>query len=353
MSESGTPTTLRCGVFGYGTRYDFGKWHGIKIGQTDGLELAAIFSRSKERTDAAKADFPDVATYNDIDTMVDEAGIDVAIIVTPPRTHAPLVTQCLRAGKHVVVEKPMCMTVGEADAMIEAAKQADRTLAMFHNRRRDGNFQAIKKAVDDGSIGDIFHAECTSYNWECPAVRWDADKEVSGGRLYLWAPHAIDWVLQLIPSKVKYVTGFEHKVVWHHVTSEDHNRAILHFENGAVAEVSDSRVARIPKPLWYILGSKGAITDHDDDSMAGYYFEAVGHSKGSFRMVTERDGDVVDEQVPYAPSDWVQFYEAIAAHLLHGAPKPVSPEEGRRVIAVIEAAGRSAKSGRPEPVAYE
>ena len=202
-------------------------------------------------------------------------------------------------------------------------------------------------------IGDIFHAECTSYNWERPEVGWDADKDVSGGRLYLWAPHAIDWMLQLVPSKVKCVTGFEHKLVWNHVTSEDHNRAIMRFENGAVAEVSDSRIARIPKPLWYILGTKGAIWDGDDDSMAGYYFESVGHSDGSFRMVTERDGDVVDEQIPYAPSNWVQFYQAIADHLLDGKPVPVKPEEGRRVIAVIEAAGRAAISGHPEPVAYE
>ena len=97
MDEPHRPTALRCGVFGYGTRYDFGKWHGIKIGQTDGLELAAIFSRSQERTDAAKADFPHVATYNDVDSMVDKADIDVAVIVTPPHTHADLTVESAQA----------------------------------------------------------------------------------------------------------------------------------------------------------------------------------------------------------------------------------------------------------------
>ena len=83
--------------------------------------------------------------------------------------------------------------------------------------------------------------------------------------------HAVDWVLNLIPSRIAGVTGVCHKRVWHDVTNEDHASAIIHFENGTVAEVTTSSIARISKPLWYILRTKGAITDTGADALAGYY----------------------------------------------------------------------------------
>ncbi len=345
--------TIRCGVIGYGRLFNRGKWHGIKIQAVEGLELTAIFSRSQERRDAASADFPSVEIFDDIPTMLERAEMDLAVIVTPHYTHAPIAIECFRARKHAIVDKAMCRTVAEADEMIEEANEADRSLAVFHNRRRDGNVRAIKRAIDDGLIGDVYHVECTAFGYGKPGPTWYADKRMSGGALYMWGPHAVDWVLHMIPHKVIGVTGFSHDLVWHDVTNEDHARAVMHFGNGAVAEVSTSTIARAGKPLWYILGSKGAIVDTGDDSLAGYFFEPVGHSSGTFRMVTERDGQVIEEDVPYMPSDWIRFYEMIADHLLHGAPLPVTGEDGRRVVAVLEAAARSADSRHTEGVPHE
>ena len=113
--------SIRCGLIGYGPIYNFGKFHGLKIQSTEGLELTAVFSRSKERTNVAKGDFPEIETYNDIDAMLKEADIDLAVVITPHNAHAPIALECLRAGKHVIVEKAMCITVAEATAMIEAA----------------------------------------------------------------------------------------------------------------------------------------------------------------------------------------------------------------------------------------
>ncbi len=114
MEEKSSSKTIRCGLIGYGPIYNFGKFHGLKIQSTEGLELTAIFSRSKERTNLAKGDFPEIETYNDIDAMLKEADIDLAVVITPHNAHAPIVLECLRAGKHVIVEKAMCITVAEA-----------------------------------------------------------------------------------------------------------------------------------------------------------------------------------------------------------------------------------------------
>jgi len=344
---------IRCGIVGYGPTYNFGKFHGLKINSTEGLEFVAVASLDKEHRDIAKQDFPGIETYNDADTMLREADIDLAVVIIPHSSHAPIVIKCLKAGKHVIVEKAMCINVAEADSMIEEAKKANRMLAVAHNRRHDGNYRAIKEVVDKGLIGDVFHVELSAMGYGHPGYNWYADKDISGGVLYTWGPHAIDWVLDLIPGKISGVTGFFHKLVWHDITNADQGSAIIHFENGTVVEVTVSSIARISKPLWYILGTKGAITDSGAGALSEYYFEPVGHSNGSFRMITERDGQVVEENVPYKPSDWIQYYTDIANHLFLGEPIPVSAEEGRRVIAVMETAEKSARSGRIEKVPHE
>ncbi len=353
MSKGPSKKEIRCGIIGYGAIFNFGKFHGLKIKGIEDLKLTSVFSRSTKRTNAAKEDFPEIETYNHITTMLKKADIDMVVVVTPHNTHASIALQCLRAGKHVIVEKPMCITVGNATCMIREAKRVNKMLAVFHNRRHDGNYRTIKEVVDKGMIGDVFYVEVADTSYGPRGYGWRSDNKISGGVLYDWGSHAIDWVLDLIPSRIVSVTGFFHKLVWNDVTNEDQGLAIISFENGAVAQVIASSIARLSKPLWYILGTKGAIIDSGANALTGYCFEPVGYSKGSFRMVTEKEGHVVEKNVKYKPSNWIQYYTDIANHLLLGKPVPVSGKEGRRVIAVLEAVKKSAKSGCTEKVSYE
>lgn len=250
-----------------------------------------------------------------MDTILKEGNIDVVSIVTPNNTHAPLALQCLRAGKHVVVEKPMCITTADATTMIEEAKKANVMLSVFQNRRYDGNYLAIKEAVDKGMIGDVFHIEFTGGGYGYPAHTWRQNKEVSGGSLYCdIGPHAVDFVLNLVPSKMVSVTGFFHKLIRQEVTNEDQARAIILFENGAVADIIRSHISYIGKPLWRIIGTKGSIVDTGAGAIKGYPFAMVGPSGGSFKMVRaecfgdEKEGRLVEDDVPYKESTWGMYY---------------------------------------------
>jgi len=360
--------TIRCAVVGYGATFNFGKAHATWISHAEGLELAAVMSRSAERTAAARRDWPGILVFNDYDALLAQPEIDLVSLVTPAYTHAPLAIRALRAGKHVVVEKPMCLTTAQATMMMEEARLAERTLAVFHNRRHDGNYRTIKRLVDSGAIGQVFHVELSQTNFALP---WSnlpayADKKQAGNALYTWGAHAVDWVLNLIPGRIRQVTGFFHKLVWHQVSVEDQARALILFENGAVADILWSNIAAIGKPLWRILGTAGAIEDSGRDALAGYSQppgsaenlagavpELIGHSSGHLTLVTRQKDGFVSQQIPYDPSDWVQYYRDLAAHLLHGAPVPVPAEAGRRTIDVMETAERSALLGRSLPVAYD
>ena len=337
----GREKVIRCGVVGYGPAFNMGKAHCDWIRSTEGLSLVAVCDIDPKRTAVAKKDFPWIEAYNHIDEMLSYADIDLVTIVTPHNTHAELAMKCLKARRHVIVEKPMCLTAEEATSMIEEAKRFKVMLTVFHNRRYDGDFLAIKEVIDKGLIGQVFHVEVFGGGYGHPGYWWRSDKKVSGGAFYDWGAHLLDWLLNLIPGKVVGVNGFFHKLVWMDVSNEDQVEALIRFESGAVANVQLSNIARVGKPRWRILGTKGGIID---PSPAG---------PGKFKVVTEVEGIPVEMEVRYKSTDYSPYYRNIVNHLLYGEELKVKPEEARRVVAIMEAAEKSSKSGKTEAVPYE
>ena len=345
---------IRCAIVGYGPAFNWGWMHARWMQAVPDMEVVAICDRDPACAAKAKGDFPEVRVYPDLRGLLASDGIDLVAVVTPHSTHASLAIECLKAGKHTVVEKPMCITVAEASATIEAAERAHRTLAVYHNRRHDGNVRAIRQVVESGEIGEVFNIEVTamgyggSFTWGRPGEPWRASKAVSGGGLYDWGAHAVDWVLSMVPSRMAQVTGFFHRF-GPGQANEDQTRAIIRFENGCVAEIMHSRVAHFPRPyLWLVLGTKGAIMDSGRDAIEGYCRDLNGPSGGSFGLRTAAG----EREIPYLESDWATYYADLADHLLRGGPLPVSGEDGRRVITVLETAERSSRSGRSEPVPF-
>ena len=329
--------TIRCAIIGYG----MGKLHTDYITKVEGLEVMAVCDIDPKRTEAARQDFPQVKTCNSIDDLLDDGKFDLAVIAIPHNVHASNTIKCLKAKKHVVVEKPMCITVAEATEMIETAKKSKVMLTVFHNRRFDGDYMAIKEVVQKGLIGDIFHVETSGGGYGHPGYLWRSDKTTSGGAFYDWGAHFLDWVLGIVPEKMVSVTGFFHKLVWHDVTNEDHVHAVIRFESGAVVDAQLSHIAKVGRPKWRILGTKGAILD-----------PAPG-TTGGFKVYLNVDNYPAEIEVKYKQSEWPKYYENIAAHLLRGEELVVKPEEARRVIAIMETAEKSSKSGKAEPVPYE
>ncbi|MCS7223603.1 MAG: Gfo/Idh/MocA family oxidoreductase [Armatimonadetes bacterium] len=335
---AGTKGAVRCAVIGYGGAFSMGKYHCQEVIKTNGLQLAGICDVDPQRLEVAKQDFPEVPTFSSVRQLLERGDFDLAIIVTPHNTHASIALQCLKAGKSVVVEKPMCLTVKEATEMIEEAKKRGLTLTVYHNRNWDGDFLALKEIVDSGLIGRIFHVEMWGGDYHRPGPWWRSDKKVSGGLFYDWGAHYLWWLLSLVPSRIVSVAGHFHKLKWDHVTNEDHVEAIIRFEDGTIANVQMSTLAAIGKPRWRILGTEGAIVD------AGGRFQVSFFVKG-LKAQTE---------IPYQQGQWHRFYENLADHFRTGAPLAIAPEKARRVIAIMEMAEKSSRQGgRPLPIPYE
>ncbi len=339
-SQSGAKRTFRGAVIGYGGAFNMGKGHLSQM-QEAGIIPAAACDVDASRMDAAKTDFPDIRTYTSPDQLLADKQVDLVAIITPHNTHAELAIQAAKAGKHVVVEKPMCISSAEATAMIDAAKAYGVSLSVFHNRRYDGDFVKIKQLIDDGYIGDVFQIQAGFAGYSHPGTWWRSNKEISGGIMYDWGAHFIDWILHFMAGrKVTQVTGFLQKKVWMDQTNEDHGQIVMRFDNGAAAELTQSNIAMLPMPKWRIQGTKGGILDDYTVRDGFKLFTLVGEHKS-----------VAEIRNPQ--SAWNKYYVEWAAHLEKGNPLPVTAESSRRIIAIIEAAERSSKSGHSEPVAHE
>jgi scyllo-inositol 2-dehydrogenase (NADP+) len=328
--------SLRGAVIGYGGAFNMGKAHASWMNAA-GIQTVAVCDIDPKRLEAAKQDFSGIRTYSHVCDLLADKEVDLCVVVLPHNLHAEIAIECAEAGKHVIVEKPMCITVAEADAMIEAARKNNVMLSVFHNRRHDGDFMAIREVIEKGLIGEVFHIETGGGGYGHPGKWWRADKAISGGAMYDWGAHFLDWILNLVPSKVAGVTGFIQKRVWMDVTNEDHTQAIIHFENGCVADLQISSICSVPRPRWRILGTQGGILDE---------------GKEPFKLFVRHEGYPATIEVPYKKSDWQTYYTRIVEHLTAGAELEVKPEEARRVIAILEATSHSAHSGHVIKPAY-
>lgn len=332
---------IRGAVIGYGGAFNMGKNH-LDWMSKAGIVPTAACDIDPTRVKAAETDFPGIRTYSKIEDLLADDEVDIIAIITPHNTHAALAIGALNAGKGVIVEKPMCLTAAEATAMIDAAKRNKVLLTVFHNRRHDGDFMMLKETIlEKGLIGNIFSIQAGFSGYRHPGHWWRSDKKISGGTLYDWGAHFIDWILNLLPGqKVVSVNGYFHKLVWDDVTNEDHTQAIIRFDSGAHADLTISNIGSLPMPRLRIQGTKGGILDD-------------GSVKDGMQLFRSVDGVMMKGELRNKPSNWDQYYKDVYAHLVDDALLSVTPESARRIIAIIEAAEKSAKSGLAEPVPYE
>lgn len=330
---------LRGAVIGYGGAYNMGKRHGEQM-RNHGIEFSAACDLDPARAAQAKEDFPNIEVFTNPDELLARDDIDLVTVITPHNTHAELGKRILEAGKHCILEKPMCIAAADGYEMLRIAKERGRMLSVYHNRRWDGWYLTLKELMAKGLIGDIFRIEMAFGGFGKPLDWWRSDKAISGGALYDWGAHLFDYSLGVVPGKIKSVRGVVNNLLWHEYTNEDHVDSTVYMENGATINVQISSLAHAGKPHVRLLGTKGAIIDSN-------IFD------GELQFYTDLNGVKVETKVKTEKDQGANYYANIADHLYRGAELAVKPEEALRNIAVIETSERSAEAGAELPVPYE
>ncbi len=340
-------TPVRIGIAGLGRA---GMFHVERIGLRDDFYLAAVYDDCMVARERAQSGALTVAeTW---DGFLHHAQTDVVLLATPPALHATQAIQALAAGKHVVIETPMCLNLAEAEAIAEMTRRTGRSVTVAHSRRCDDDFRTAKEALSSGELGQLWAVKYINwhYNPSCrpdaaaspssPAadqltrlapVNWRDHASTGGGVLWEFGIHCFDQLLQLAgrPAESVYARLFSASA---DAESDDAFLAIVNFSGRLLAHVEVSRVA--PAPLdtgWMIGGQSGSYS-------------------ASTQYIPNSTGEVVD--LPMATNCGMadEFYGQLTRHYRDGDRNPIPIEEARGTIALIEAIRKSAQCGEVVPV---
>ena len=322
------------------------QFHCYLIGLVPALNLYGVVSRRPETGPAIEE--LGARRFARLEEALADERVDLVVLATPNDLHAPQALAALAAGKHVVTDKPMALSAGEARSMTAAAGRSGRLLTCFQNRRWDGDFLTVRKALAGGAVGELVSLE-TSWNDPRKPRTWRSEAARGGGRWIDLGSHLVDQVLQLAGAPVERVYAQFRSGV-HDNDVEDHACCLLTFANGVLAQVTTSSVARVPKRRWFVAGSSGTLIqrgfDPQEEAMkAGDIDAARPSARNGASLFRDCGGETRQTEVEPVPGRWRSYYENVAAAVLGREEPAVTCESVCEVVRVLEAAAESAASG--------
>ena len=325
-------------------------FHAQVIRATPGLRLAAILQRHGNE---AAEKYSDVRVVRSVEELLDIREVRLVVIATPNETHAPIARQCLEAGRDVMVDKPFATTLKEAAELVELARKSGRLITVYQNRRYDGDFQAIRQIVADGTLGRIVRFE-TNYDRFRPDLKAGAWRERVGpgsGILFDIAPHLIDHALVLfgLPEAVTADIRTERTVA----VVDDSFDVMLHYPGGMRAVLRSTMLAVAPRPRFVLHGTRGSFVRQSFDPQEinlrrGHIPEHGpwgGEPEEDWGILTTTENDAVTRRsVPSATSDYRDCYANVRDAILGREALAVTPEYALDVMRVLEMAQESSRT---------
>lgn len=367
--------TIGVGVIGYGLGGRV--FHAPFVSAVPGLRLAAILQRTGD--DAAKA-YPATKIARSVEEVLGDKGIDLVVVSTPNATHFDLARRALEAGKHVVIDKPFAATSEEALELGRTAKRRGLLAVPFHNRRWDGDFLTVKKLIAEGAVGRLATFE-SHFDRFRPIPRENTWKEAgnpANGMLFDLGPHLVDQALALfgapetITASVRAdrdETAIEDAFDITLSYSGQHNGASGAKGKGMLAHCRTSYLACDNAPRFLLHGTKGSFRKHGLDPqepalVSGATVPMQGSQQvwlqeeesawGTLTVAPNPDdpANLVTRQVKTERCDYRGFYANVRDAVLGTAPLAVTPEDGFRVIRLLELARESSAEGRTLKVEF-
>jgi len=335
---------IRTALVGYGSVGE--KMHAPLISVCGDLELVAVVERNQERS---KEKYPKIGIFKSIEALLEADVADLIVIVTPNEFHFPYAKMALKAGKHVVVDKPVTIHSQEAEELKQLAEEKGLVLSVFQNRRWDGDIQTIKKIMDEGILGRIVHFE-SHFDRFRPSLadNW-REKEVPGnGITYDLGTHLIDQTVMLF-GKPQWVYA-EILKQRDGAVADDFFDITMMYE-GMKARLTASVMVNAPLPKFLVLGEKGSFIKYGLD-VQEKAFKAGQRPEGETWGIENAEawGMVHLEKsatsYPTERGDYRDFYKNIAETILGQDDLKVKMDEAILVLKIIEAAFLSHKEGK-------
>jgi predicted dehydrogenase len=345
---------LHIGIIGAGSISDM---HLQAYQKNDQAQIYAICDLNEERAQEKAEKYGAVRVYGDYRDLLADSAVDAVSICTWNNTHAEISIAALRAGKHVLVEKPLCLTVEEACRVQEAVRETGKVLLVGFVRRYDTNAQLMRRFIDNGDFGEIYYAKASSIRRLGNPGGWFADKERSGGGpLIDIGVHVIDlcWYLMGRP-KVVSVSGNTYSKLGNrsHLKNlsfykaadydatlnsvEDMANAMIRFENGAslMVDVSFTLHAKQNETIVKLFGEKAGLELEPALAIVSEKYDTI------LNMVPQTDNKSLDVAAAFR-NEVRHFIECCTT-----GKAPISPvEDGLEMMKILCGIYESAEKGQ-------
>ena len=318
----------------------------IKVVAGYDIEPAALARRAKEWG---------IATLTP-EEIYANPDIDLVLIATPNDVHKDYAINCLKAGKHVICEKPVTMDAPELEEVIAVAKATGRFFSVHQNRRWDADYMTVKQILSDGLLHNPYTIK-SSVHGSKRLWGWRAFKPNGGGILLDWGVHLIDQILDLVPEKIVSVYGNLHFLKESEV--DDCMTVTLRFEGGCSAIIDISTNSFVTEPRWVLHCADGTaivedwerrgkiVKQADPDELdwtEHVYYTAAGPTR---TMLPRPKETTIETPLPdVGESRWTDYYKNVVDVLLNGKEPRVTAAQALRVMKVIDAVFESNRTGK-------
>ncbi len=347
---------LRVAIVGYGLAGS--AFHAPLIAATPGMRVSAVVTSNAQRAENARAAYEGVEVFADVDSLMTRADdIDLVVVATPNRMHAPIALAAIDAGKAVVVDKPFAVSVAEAESLIAAAASRGVPLSVYQNRRWDGDFLTLRRLLDEGALGEVTRYESRFERWRPVAGtgwRESGTPSDAGGLLFDLGPHLIDQALLLFGPVTHVYAEVDRRRAG--VQADDDVFLALTHASGVRSHLWCSAVASDLGPRMRVLGTRSAYVkyglDVQEDALRRGGRPDRDEAWGTESEASYGTLGVVGEATPIAtePGAYQRYYEGIAAALRGESDLPVDPRDSVEGLRIIEAARRSQEQGQVVPL---
>ncbi|MGD0680693.1 MAG: Gfo/Idh/MocA family oxidoreductase [Terracidiphilus sp.] len=340
---------IRVGLVGFGMVARV--FHAPLISSVEGLELAAVMERTSNK---AAERYPGIITYRTLEAMLADASLGLFVVATPSQSHFEVASQILKAGKILIVDKPMCTTSAEIAQLMELAAAHNALLIPFHNRRWDSDFQTIQKLLHEGSLGHLVYFESRFDRWRPvpPTDRLWKEDPSSGGVLLDLGSHLADQALTLFgkPDAVSAEILCERE--W--ARACDSFTLRLRYP-GFLVVLGANCLTTPARPRFHLRGTKGnylklgldpqeaalnKVTRIDDPAWGKEPAAEWGN------LILDVNGSTITKSIEPIPGDYRLYYAGVRDALLGKSPAPVPAVAAWRVVRLLEWALESSDKRR-------
>ena len=347
MSIPSSP--VRIGIVGCGMISEF---QTEAIRQLPDAEVVGYFDAIPERAEARAKQFG-ASAFATLDAMLDSSDVDAVSICTPSGVHLEPAVAAAKAGKHVMIEKPIEITPERCDGIVQACREAGVTVGAIFPRRFQESSLALKKAIDDGRFGTLVLADV--------AIKWWRDQEYydaggwkgtwkldGGGALMNQGIHGID-LLQWLMGGIESVAGFMDTRAHTGIEVEDVASASVRFKNGALGSIEGTTGAWPgTKIRLEVCGSEGHVV-LEDEVVQLWKFQKEGPEDEVIRETlgprTGLSGGGASDPTAIDCEGHRRNFEDFVGALLRGEVPRVDGSQGRHAVAVITSIYKSAQEG--------